>query len=155
MKRIKKTHGVATIPIVLILGVLALAIAIAVATLSYNDATISQSSNQSSRALFYAEAGARDALTKIARDHTYTCASVDCYLVDFVSNGCTNGTDCAKVMVSSGTGATGDPKIITSKGVMKSSTRIMQVSVILDGGTSDPDLQYGEITNTTWTEVTS
>jgi len=155
MNDIQKTRGVATIPIVLILGVLALAIALGVATLSYNDSTISQSSNQSSRALFYAEAGARDALTKIARDKTYTCASADCYLVDFISNGCTNNTDCAKVTVSSGAGTTGDPKIITSKGIMKSSTRTMQVSVTLDSGTGDPTLQYGAITNTEWTELTT
>ncbi|MDD5152383.1 MAG: hypothetical protein PHS95_00050 [Candidatus Pacebacteria bacterium] len=155
MKSIQKTRGIATLPIVLIIGVLALAIAVGVSSMSYVDSTISQSSTQSARALFYAEAGARDALEKIARNNTYTCASTDCYSIDFVSNGCSSSADCAKISVSAGTGVTGNPKIITSKGIMRTSTRTVQVSVILDNGTSDASLQYGAITGTTWTELTS
>lgn len=141
-------RGVATLPTVIVLGILTLAIAVGVTTVAYNESFISQGIGQSSRALFYAEAGARDALIKIARDKNYTCSSADCYTIDFSASGCSLGNDCAKVSVSTGTGATGNPKIITSKGIMKSSTRTLQVSVILDSGTPN----NGEITSASWSE---
>src|SRR3989344_125730 len=125
-------HGVATLPTVMVLGVMALVVAVSVTTLSYTELFISQGGSQSSRAHFYAEAGARDALVKIARKKNYTCSAVDCYTIDFSSNGCSSGNDCAKVSVSGGVGTTGDPKVITSKGIMKSSTRTIQVSVVID-----------------------
>ena len=143
-------RGVATLPTVLVLGVMALAVAVGITAVSLTESFISQGSAQSSRALFYAEAGARDALIKIARNKNYTCSSADCYTIDFSTNGCGLLNDCAKVSVS-GTGATGDPKIITSKGIMKASTRRMQVSVILDGGT----VGNGEITSAVWNEITN
>ena len=142
-------RGVATLPTVLVLGVMALAVAVGITAVSLTESFISQGSAQSSRALFYAEAGARDALIKIARNKNYTCSSADCYTIDFSTNGCSLLNDCAKVSVSAGTGATGDPKIITSKGIMKASTRRIQVSVILDGGT----VGNGEITSATWSEL--
>jgi Tfp pilus assembly protein PilX len=147
--------GIATLPTVMILGMMTLAIVISIASLAFNELLISQGSSQSTNALFYAEAGTRDALTRIARDKNYTCASTDCYSLDLITNGCSNNTDCAKVSVSAGVGTTADPKIITSKGIMKSSTRRIQVSVILDSGTSTNSLQNGEITSSTWTELTN
>jgi Tfp pilus assembly protein PilX len=143
-------RGVATLPTVLVLGVVALAVAVGITSVSLTESFISQGGAQSSRALFYAEAGARDALIKIARNKNYTCSAADCYTIDFSTNGCSLSNDCAKVSVS-GTGATGDPKIVTSKGIMKAGTRIMQVSVILDGGTGG----NGEITSAVWTELTN
>lgn len=149
-----QSRGVATLPTVILLGVLALAVAVGVTTLSFTELFISQGSAQSSRALFYAEAAARDALIKIARNKNYTCSGSApdyCYTIDFSTNGCSLVNDCAKVAVSTGTGATGNPKIITSKGTMKSSTRTLQVSVVLDGGT----VGNGEITSAVWSEVTN
>lgn len=147
--------GVATLPTIMLIGMMTLAIIVSITSLTLNQLFISQGQTQSQNALFYAEGGARDALTKIARDKNYVCATLDCYSIDFIANGCTNNTDCAKVVVSSGIGTTADPKVITSTGIMKSSIRKMQVSVILDGGTSDSALQKGEITSTSWVELTN
>jgi len=135
--------GVATLPTVMVLGVMALLVAVSVTTLSFTELFISQGSAQSSRAHFYAEAGARDALIKVARNKTYLCATTDCYQIDFSTNGCTTGNDCAKVQVT-GNDTT---KTITSKGIMKASTRTLQVSATLDAD--------GAITNTSWSEITN
>ena len=148
MKRLT-TRGVATLPTVLVLGVMALAIAVGITAVSLTESFISQGGAQSSRALFYAESGARDALVKIARNKNYTCSAVDCYTIDFSTNGCSLLNDCAKVSVSAGVGTGGDPKIITSKGIMKSSTRRIQVSVVFDASAN------GEIASATWTELTN
>lgn len=143
------TRGVATLPTIMLLGVMSLVVAAGITTLAFTELLISQGGSQSSRALFYAESGARDALIRIARNKNYTCATADCYTVDFSSSGCSTGNDCAKVSVSAGTGGVGDPKIITSKGVMKASTRTMQVSVSIDSN--------GQIatstTQTIWSEI--
>jgi len=150
-----KNKGIATLPTVIIISLMALVVVVSITSVALNQINISQKQAQSSVALFYAEAGARDALVRIARNKNYTCSSVDCYDVDFITNGCSLGTNCAKVSVSAGIGTTADPKIITSKGTMKSSNRKIEVSVILDSGTTTASLQKGEITSTTWTEVTN
>lgn len=160
MKRLRKnfmirSRGVATLPTVMVLGVLSLAVAVGITAVALSESFISQGSTQSARALVYAEAGARDALTKIARKKNYVCNSVDCYNIDFSTNGCALGNDCAKVSVSSGVGTTADPKIITAKGIMKSSTRTLEVRVTLDSGTSNPNSQHGEITGVVWSEITN
>lgn len=151
----KKTynHGFATLPTVMILGILSLAVTLGITAVALTESFISQGSTQSSRALFYAESGARDALVKIARKKNYSCTATDCYSIDYSTNGCSLGNDCARVSVSAGVGTTADPKIITSKGVMKSSTRTLQVSVILDNGTSVANNQHGAITSAVWSEI--
>lgn len=136
-------RGVATLPTVMVLGVMALIVTVSITTLSFTELFISQGGAQSSRAHFYAEAGARDALIKIARNKTYLCASADCYSIDFSTSGCSLLNDCAKVQVTGNDTA----KTITSKGIMKSSTRTLQVSVTLDAD--------GLITGATWSEVTT
>jgi hypothetical protein len=148
-------QGIATLPTVVVIGLMALAVVVSITSLSLNELLTSQGQAQSTSALFYAEGGARDALIKIARNKNYVCSSTDCYSVDFVSGGCSASTDCARITVSSGIGTSADPKIITSKGVMKASTRTIQVTVLLDGGTTTPSAQNGEITSATWTEVTN
>ena len=144
-------RGVATLPSVMILGVLALVVAVSITALSFSELFVSQGSAQSARAHFYAESGARDAMVRIARNKTYSCATTDCYSIDFTAGGCSLGNDCAKISVSGGTGATGDPKIVTSKGIMKASTRILQVSVLFDGGIAS----HGEITSVVWSELSN
>jgi len=144
---ITKNKGIATLPTVIVLGMMILAIVVSMTAMTLSGLMISQGQSQSSNALFYAEAGARDALVKIARDKTYTCVTTDCYSLDFVTNGCSLGTDCAKISVT-GNNIT---KIITSKGIMKTSTRTMQVTVNLDGATND----YGLILSTSWIEITT
>lgn len=146
--KIKKC-GIATLPTVMILGVLSLAVAVSITAVALTESFISQGSAQSSRALFYAEAGARDALVRIARNKNYTCATTDCYMIDFSTNGCSLGNDCAKISVSSGIGTTGDPKIVTSKGLMRASARTIEVRVIFDAGGN------GEIISAAWNELTN
>lgn len=148
-------RGITILPIVMVLGIIALAVAVGILAVSFNESLTSQGLSQSSRALFNAEAGARDALTRIARNKNYVCSSTDCYSLDITANGCSLLSDCAKISVSAGLGTTGDPKIIVSKGIVKSSTRRMQVSVVLDGGTTDPTVQFGVVTSAVWTELTN
>jgi hypothetical protein len=152
--KILKNRGVATLPTVILIGLMALALVVSITSVAFNELLISQGGAQSSGALFYAESGARDALLRISRNKNYVCSATDCYLIDYVANGCTNGTDCSKVSVSAGIGTVADPKIIISKGIMKAGTRRIQVSVVLDGGTTTAANQYGVITGTTWTELT-
>ncbi|MBI3634018.1 MAG: hypothetical protein HY228_00145 [Candidatus Yonathbacteria bacterium] len=147
----RSSRGITTLPAVLVLGVMALAVAVGITAVSLTESFISQGGAQSSRALFYAEAGARDALIKIARNKNYTCSATDCYFVDFSTDGCSLLNDCAKVSVSAGTGSSGDPKIILSNGIMKASSRRVQVSIVFDGGTPSD----GEITSATWSELTN
>lgn len=149
-----KNRGIAALPTMMILGMLTLIIVIGITSVTFSELFISQSSSQSFRSLYYAETGARDALQKISRNKNYSCTTTDCYSIDFATNGCSLVTGCAKVSVSAAAGDTANPKIIISKGIMNSSVRTMQVSVILDNGTNDPTLQYGLITSVTWKELT-
>lgn len=150
-----KKNGIATLPTVIILSIMVLAVVVSVTSVSMNEILISQSQKESQNALFFAESGARDALTRIARDKMYSCTSTDCYSIDFTSSGCSTNSGCAKISVSSGTGAAGDHKIITSKGLAGASIRTMRVEVELDGGTSDEASQKGEITSAVWSEITN
>jgi len=156
IKKYKKLdRGMALLPAVIVLGIMAVTVAVAMMAVSFNESLTSQGLSESSRAIFYAEAGARDALIKITRNKNYTCSNTDCYSLDFITNGCSAGNGCAKISVSAGLGTNSDPKVITSKGIMKNATRTIEVSVILDGGTSLDLDQLGNITSTTWTELTN
>ena len=146
----RTSRGIATLPTVMILGVVTLAIAVSIATVSLTESFISVGGAQSSKALVYAEAGARDALVRIARNKNYTCSATDCYTIDMATNGCaTTLLGCAKVSVSTGVGTAGDPKIVTSKGQSQASTRTLNVSVIFDS------IAIGTIATTTWSENTN
>ncbi|MEK7538818.1 MAG: hypothetical protein AAB552_03170 [Patescibacteria group bacterium] len=150
----RKSQGGATLPTVLVLTILTLTVAVGITTISFTESFISESGVQSSTALFYAEAGTRDALTKIARNKGYTCASADyCYSIELVSGGCTGSVlGCARVSVSAGAGTTAAPKVVTSKGIVKTSTRTLSVDVILDSGAGT---NIGQITSATTTELTN
>lgn len=145
--------GIAALPVMMLLGAMALAVAIGVTSVAFSDMVISQSSSQSAKALAYADAGARDALWKIAHNKNFSCATTDCYTIDFSTNGCSSYTDCVKVSVSNAMGDIVNPKVITSKGISGTNSRTLQVSVVLDNGTNDPALQYGQITSTIWSEL--
>ncbi len=149
MKKRLTSRGVASIPIVLVFGILIVAIGVGITALSFTEGIIAQGGFQSSRALLYAEGGARDALVRIARNKNYVCATTDCYTLNFVANGCSAGTACARVSVSAGVGSIADPKIITSKGQASLNTRMLQVRVVLDSA------QNGEIATSTWQEITN
>jgi len=134
-----KNKGIATLPTVIVIGIMVLAIVISITSISLNELFISQGQAQSGTALFYAEAGARDALIKIARNKNYVCSvAIDCH-VDF------NATDYAEVLVS--TNVDNTVKTVTSKGVIKSISRSIQVVANLDTN--------GKIISTAWSELTN
>lgn len=140
--------GVATLPTIFSFIILIVALAVGITTLSLSEIFISLGSYHSSRALIYAEAGVRDALVRIVRNKNYTCASADCYSIDFVPNGCAANEGCAKISVSSGVGSNGNPKVIISKGQVKNNIRKIQLDVVFD------DSLNGKIATTTWKEIT-
>lgn len=142
--RAQRKQGVATLPTVILISIMALVIAVGLTTLSFTELMVSQGSSQSSRALFYAEAGARDALIRIARDKNFATSS---YSIDFTTGGtgCSpSWGGCATVSVSSTT-----PKIATSTGAMGASTRTIQVSITVDSNgqiaTSSAQTVWSEI----------
>lgn len=149
MKKQLKSRGVASLPIVLVFGILIVAIGVGITALSFTEGVIAQGGYQSARALLYAEGGARDALVRIARNKNYTCATTDCYSISFATNGCSGGIACAKVSVGAGIGSIADPKIVVSKGQVGLNTRVLQAQVIFD------TTQNGEIATTTWQELTN
>ena len=155
MKKKSKKNGIASLAIVIVLGAMSLAVFVSITSVVFNQLLISQGFAQSLNAFTYAEGGAHDALLRIVRNKNYSCVTTDCYSVDFVASGCSMGTDCAKVSVSVGVGTTLDPKIITVKGIKGTSTRTIQVSVIMDNGTAIASFQNGEITSTAWSELTN
>lgn len=143
----KFKKGIASLPIVFAFIVLILAVAVGMTAVSFSESFTTAGEKESGKALLYSEAGARDALIRMARNKNYTCSSADCYQIDFVTNGCTNSDGCAKISVSAGDGSSGNPKIITSKGLSKSSVRTVSVSVQYDTNLE------GQFNTITWSEV--
>ncbi len=139
--------GAATLPTIIALSVLILVVGAGITAGALSESFISLGQKRSSEALIFAEAGARDALVRIARNKKYVCAAADCYQIDFTSGGCANSEGCAKISVSSGVGSEADPKVVVSKGISGSSIRELRVSVILDASL------YGRIATTTWAEL--
>ena len=82
--KIKNNKGIATLPAVMVIGMMALAVVVGITSMAFNELLISEGASQSSNALFYAEAGGRDALTRIARNKIYSGS----YSLDFVANEC-------------------------------------------------------------------
>lgn len=130
-------------PTIIALTVIILAMGVGITSLALTESLISAGQKQSSQAFLYAEAGARDALVKIARNKNYA----DCYSIPFATNGCTDDTGCAIISVSAGVGSEGDPKIIISKGQVRNNIKKLQVNVIFDSSSN------GEIATTTWQEL--
>lgn len=147
-RSIRERSGVASIPVILVLMILIIAIGVGVTVMSISEALVAEGQKQSAQALLFAEAGARDALERLARDKTYSCAAANCYSIDFTTNGCSANTGCAQVSVSAASGTAANPKVVTSTGQMGSNTRKIEVDVIFDV------LLNGEIATTTWREVT-
>lgn len=145
VKGVAKQQGVATLPTILALTILILAVGIAITTLGITESIISAGQKNSSEALLIAEAGARDALMKVARNKNF----VDSYQIAFADNGCVLNDRCATISISSGVGSGADPKIINSEGRVKSSIRKARVTIIFDSS------QNGEIQGANWEEVTN
>lgn len=142
---LNSAKGVASLPTILALAILILAIGIGVTSVSFTESLISAGQNQALKAFIYAEAGANDALERIARNKNYSGN----YTIDFVSNGCSDNEGCAAITVTGGAGSIADPKIITSNGRVKSNIRKIRVDVVFDSSLN------GEISTTTWREITN
>lgn len=140
-----RQRGFAALPVILALTALIMTAGIGIAMTGFTESMISLGSAQSSQALFYAEAGAQDALMRIARKKSYTCdsPSTGCYTIAYVNNGCSANYGCARITVSAAT----SPKVIVSEGRVKDNIRKTQVDVYFDSN------QNGEIATTTWQEM--
>lgn len=139
-------RGIASLPIVFAFIILILAVAVGMTAVSLSESFITAGEKESGKALLYAEAGARDALIRMARNKNYS-TSPD-YTIEFATGGCSSPYDgCATVTVGSGVGSSGDPKIITSQGRSKSSVRSVSVSVQYDTNLE------GQFNTITWSEV--
>lgn len=135
--------GVATLPTVMVIGIIALAVAVGVTAVALTESFISQGGIQSNKALFYAEAGARDALIRVARDKTFATSS---YTIDFT----TNASGCSGLWNGCATIAVGlSPRVATSTGTSGVSTRTLVVSI-----SQDTDGAIATST-TTWSEATN
>jgi hypothetical protein len=141
--------GFATLPTILAISAMILIVAFGIAVATFTETTSGAADLQSAASLRFAEAGANDALIRIARDKNYQCTLVDCYSLDMAANGCANSSACAKVSVSAGVGTIADPKIITASGIVQNKTRKMQVQVVYDS------LGYGRASSTVWQELTN
>ncbi|KKT88324.1 MAG: hypothetical protein UX26_C0016G0010 [Parcubacteria group bacterium GW2011_GWC1_45_9] len=147
MRLFKLKSGLATIPTILVLSFIIIALATGLAALTFTEVSTIMTQQLSNKAVLYAETGARDALVRIARNKNYTCATTDCYSLNMVVNGCTTDEGCAKISVSAGVGTSGDPKIITAKGIAKTNVRKIEVRVVFDAS------ENGEIVSTIWSEL--
>lgn len=144
----EKERGAASLPIVMALLILIIVVGLGITSLGLTEGLISAGQNQSSKALAYAETGVKDALQRLARNKNYSCASADCYSMEFITNGCATNEACVRVSVSANAGSGADPKIITSKGRTKSNVRQIKVWMEFDSSLN------GEIASTTWQEIT-
>jgi len=140
--------GFATLPTIMALTILILAVVSGMAAWTVSESLLALGQQQAQQAYLYADAGAKDALTRIARAAGYTCATTDCYQIDMIDgaeNGCSTNNGCGLVTVSAADGSVGNPKIITSKGRVKNNLRRIQVDVLISTN--------GEITSASWQEL--
>lgn len=140
-------RGVATLPLILAAIVLVVIIGGSITTIGFRESSAASSTTNSAKALYFAEAGARDALLRIARNKDYVCTGpalpTGCYSIDMVTNGCSTNEGCVRVVVASGS----SPKTINAEGRVKTQIRKIQIDATVS---SD-----GEITATTWSELTN
>lgn len=130
--------GVASIPTVMVLIALIVSAGVVISSISISDNMSVSQSNNSDKALNYAQLGTKDALERIVRNKDY----VGAYSLDMVSGGC---TDPFKGCVNVTVGAGANPKVINSEGQMEEVKRKIQVNVNLDDN--------GLITNYSWQEL--
>ncbi|MBI5742367.1 MAG: hypothetical protein HZA25_00830 [Candidatus Niyogibacteria bacterium] len=145
--------GVATLPTVLVLAFLVLAVGVAVMSISFSEIFVSAGSLNSTKALRYAEAGAKDALLRVSRNKNLGYPTLSSYQIPMVTGGCdsTPREGCVDVSVS-GAGSTTIPKIIYATGTVKTISRTIKATALFE---SDSTLFGALATTTTWQEVTN
>ncbi len=143
---LRDQRGVATLPLILAAVILVVIIGASVTTIGFRESSASSNTTNGAKALYYAEAGARDALLRIARNKGYSCTApalpTGCYSIDMVTNGCSTNNGCVRVTVGSGS----SPKTVNAEGRVGTQIRKVQIDATVS---SD-----GEITATTWSELT-
>jgi len=137
MRNIKKP-GIASIPTVVVLMALILSAGVVISSISISDNLSVSQSNDSDKALNYAQLGSKDALERIVRNKDYFGS----YTLEMVSGGC---VDPFKGCVTVTADAASNPKTIDSQGQVNDVKRKIQVKVNLDSN--------GLITNYTWQEL--
>lgn len=149
--RCVQQKGAAALLSVSLLALLTLSIGIGILAIAGSENTVSGDSYDAGKALVYAEAGAREALIRIARNKGYSCTApalpTGCFSVEFETGGCAVNQGCARVTVSTGSGASVLPKIVDAEGYAGRAIRKIRVEVLYD-----PSLR-GEIASTTWREI--
>lgn len=134
----KNQPGMASIPTIIVLMALIISAGALIASISISDNISVSDTNNSGRALNYAQLGAKDALERIARNKDYSGT----YSIDTVSGGCSGiFSGCAAINVDSGS----NPKIINVEGRKEDIKRKIQVKVNLD--------ENGLILNYDWQEL--
>lgn len=134
----KNQSGVASIPTVLVLMALIISASVLIASISTSDNISVSDTNNSGRALNYAQLGAKDALERITRNKDYSGA----YVIEIVSGGCSGiYSGCSSINVGSGS----SPKVISVEGRKEDIQRKIQVDVNLDDN--------GLILNYDWQEL--
>ena len=129
--------GIASIPTVIVLMILTISIGALIASISLSDTISVSDTNNSGRALGYAQLGAKDALERIVRNKDYSGT----YTISTVAGGCSGlYSGCATLEVDAGTSL----KIIKSEGRIQDIKRKIQVDVNLDSN--------GLVTNYNWQE---
>lgn len=116
--------GMASIPTVIVLIILIISIGVLISSISISDIVSVSDTNNSGRALNYAQLGAKDALERLARNKDYSGS----YSIAMTTNGCDAAySACATVVVSGSS-----PKVINAEGRVKDLKRKIQVNVNLD-----------------------
>lgn len=144
-------QGAAALVSISALALFLLFISIGVGTISFSENAVSGGVSDSKRALIYAEAGAREALIRIARNKAYSCATpalpTGCVVLEMQSGGCTDNTACVRVIVDTDPGSLASPKTVESRGYAGTVSRTIRTEVQYDTSL------YGEMATTTWMDV--
>jgi hypothetical protein len=135
-----KKPGIASIPVIMGLTILMIAVGLFIASISLSDSLSTTNLGTSNQALNFAQAGAKDALQKIARNKDYYTTTTS--TIETISGGCATTTylGCASVTVS----ASSSPKVIISEGRIGDIRRSIQVNLNVDDD--------GLFTSYTWQE---
>ncbi|OHA48385.1 MAG: hypothetical protein A2991_02150 [Candidatus Terrybacteria bacterium RIFCSPLOWO2_01_FULL_58_14] len=135
-------RGVAALPLALAILAIIIAVGSGILIVSYAQSQAAAAAGRTVQAVQYAEAGARDALMRIARNRDFN--NTGGYTIEFVSGGCSGTQEgCVTVTVSTAT----TPKVIVSTAQVRNTTRALQVDVTFDASSN------GEITSVVWTEL--
>lgn len=146
-RRSRAAHhtGAALMPVILVFAALVVVVGLAFAAISISHSIAVESEYGSSRALHYAEAGLNDALMRLTRERDYLCPTIDCYSIEFASNGCTGMTACAWVTIKEGASTTHE-RILVSHGRSGVNERILERSFFFDNSLN------GLVSGVTWCE---